>query len=165
MQHSHKSNPFSKVAHHIQLICDSVSSPANMGGLLRLSDAFGLEQVYFCNAEVLPDSARLKRAARSTQKHVSFAEHSSSIDCVTELKAEGYFVISLEIATNSEPIQAIELPPHGKLALVIGSEQHGISEEVLKLSEAVVHIEMFGTNSSMNVTQAAAIALFELTKR
>jgi len=165
MQHSHQSTPFSKRKHHIQLICDGVSSPANMGGLLRLADAFGLEYVSFCHAEVVPDSPRLKRAARSAQKHVSFAEHSCGTNCITQLKADGYFVISLEITTNSKPIQTIELPPQRKLALVLGSEQHGISEEILRLSDAVAHIEMFGANSSMNVTQAAAIALFEFTKR
>ena len=46
----------------------------------------------------------------------------------------------------------------------IGNERQGVSERILKQVQEVVHIEMFGKNSSMNVAQATAIALYELTK-
>jgi tRNA G18 (ribose-2'-O)-methylase SpoU len=46
---------------------------------------------------------------------------------------------------------------------LIGSEIAGISEELLKISHQIVHINMFGKNSSMNVVQAASIALYEIT--
>jgi len=51
------------------------------------------------------------------------------------------------------------------VALVIGDENSGISEEILSQCKKQVHITMFGKNSSMNVSQAAAIALYELTKQ
>lgn len=52
----------------------------------------------------------------------------------------------------------------GNRVTVIGDEQLGISQSVLNELDHTIHIEMFGTNSSTNVTPAAAIALFELTK-
>ena len=49
--------------------------------------------------------------------------------------------------------------------MLIGNEIDGISETFLKKSHQVIHIEMFGKNSSMNVVQATGIALYELTKK
>ena len=51
------------------------------------------------------------------------------------------------------------------MVLVIGDENFGISESILKQSDAVIHIDMFGHNSSMNVVQATNIALYEITKQ
>lgn len=48
--------------------------------------------------------------------------------------------------------------------LVVGNERHGISEELLKKIELKVHINMYGRNSSMNVSQAAGIAFYEISK-
>ena len=51
------------------------------------------------------------------------------------------------------------------IVLIIGNENHGVSDDLLRQSDIVLHIEMYGNNSSMNVTHAAAIALYELTKK
>ena len=51
-----------------------------------------------------------------------------------------------------------------KVALIVGNEISGISEELLKLADNRLHITMFGRNSSMNVAQSAGIALYEITK-
>jgi len=51
------------------------------------------------------------------------------------------------------------------ITLVLGDESFGVSESILDQMNAVVHINMFGTNSSMNVVQATSIALYEITKQ
>ena len=48
---------------------------------------------------------------------------------------------------------------------MVGDENFGVSDDVLKLSDVVIHIDMFGQNSSMNAVQAANIALYEITKQ
>jgi tRNA G18 (ribose-2'-O)-methylase SpoU len=73
--------------------------------------------------------------------------------------------VSLEITSNSEPIHDYAFPKNQPITLVVGDENFGVSEEILKLSDAVIHIDMFGQNSSMNVVQAANIALYEITKQ
>ena len=49
--------------------------------------------------------------------------------------------------------------------LVIGDENFGVSDNILSISDAIIHIDMFGQNSSMNVVQATSIALYQITKQ
>ena len=51
------------------------------------------------------------------------------------------------------------------MGLILGDENFGVSEFVLEQCDAVVHINMYGNNSSMNVAQATSIALYEFTKQ
>ena len=163
-QHSHQTTPFSEKKHRLTLICDGVSSPANIGGLFRLCDAFGVEMLIFFNSEIDLNSPRLRKTARQTQLLVPHMETEDISKVFSELKTENYHIIGLEITSESIPIQQLQLPKDSKIALVVGSEQQGISESTLAKLDQATHIEMFGANSSMNVTQATAIALFELTK-
>ena len=79
------------------------------------------------------------------------------------LLQNNFEIIALEIASNSKPLKEVVIPENQKIALLIGSEIDGISDELLKISNQIVHINMFGKNSSMNVVQAASIALYEIT--
>ena len=77
---------------------------------------------------------------------------------------EGYQLLALEITDDSIPLDSISSKELKKVALIVGNEISGISEELLKLSDNRLHITMFGRNSSMNVAQSAGIALYEITK-
>ncbi|MEL6810547.1 MAG: TrmH family RNA methyltransferase [Bacteroidota bacterium] len=164
LQHSHESTPFTKKKNNLVLLCDGVSGPANIGSLFRLCDAFGVKEILFCNAEIDLSSPRLKKTARNTETRVPFRCMDATEKLLEDHKAVGYIAVGLEITSESIPIQGLGVPQDANILLVIGSEQHGISESVLAALECTVHIEMFGSNSSMNVAQAAGIALFELTK-
>jgi len=163
-QHTHATTPLSKNLRQVILLCDGVSGPANLGGLFRLADAFAVERVVFANTEVDLTSSRLRKTARATQLTIPFSISNDLVGIISELKVQNYTVVGLELTTSSIPIQQFKLPNEKALALVVGGEQQGISEEVIQRLDHTVYIEMFGTNSSMNVTQATAIALFEFTK-
>ena len=165
MQLQHHNTNFKAQNYSIILLCDSVNSPANMGGLFRIADSFGVEKIVFGNVEVDLKSPRLKRTARSTQNWIPMEDKVNLNDYLTKLISNDYIPIALEITKNSEPIDKCTISKKAKLALVIGDENSGISEEVLSQCKKQVHITMFGKNSSMNVSQAAAIALYELTKQ
>lgn len=145
------------------LICDGLNSPANAGSLFRLSDALGISHIYFCNSTINFDSTRLKRTARSSEKSIAFSEIEETTELITNLKTEGYTVLGLELTTTSQPLKNFTAHNFEKIALVLGNERHGISEAILNIINFTIHIPMRGNNSSMNVTQAAAIAAYELT--
>lgn len=163
-QHTHFTTPFSKRRHSIVLVCDGVTGPANLGGMFRLSDAFGVEKLIVGGAGVNLDSPRLRKAARDTLGNTPYKITNHILDEIEQLRGEDYRICGLEITSKSISIQQFINTGHDKIALIIGSEQHGISRAVLQQLDATFHIEMFGTNSSMNVTHAAAVALFEFTK-
>ena len=164
MQATHDSTTFKKKRFPIALVLDGISSPANMGSLFRLADAFGVEKLVFCESTVDLKSNRLKRTARATIKNVLFEERENSEVVCRELKDAGYKILALEIATGSTAIEELDLQVQEKVTLVLGNERLGVKKEILEMAHNLVHINMFGENSSMNVTHAAAIALFEITK-
>ena len=163
-QQSHDETLNSDQQRNIVLICDSVTSPANLGGLFRLCDAFGVRELLICNSNFDPESNRFKRTARNTQESVTYRVIEDISEAISELKENKFHILGLEITNQSTPIQNLDTPSNKSIALVVGGERHGISDDVLRLTDATVHIEMYGTNSSVNVTHAAAIALFKLSK-
>ena len=70
-------------------------------------------------------------------------------------------MLALEITNNSISLNKYNFEKNEKYAFVIGNEQKGVSQEALNLSDKSVHIDMYGNNSSMNVSVATGIAVNE----
>lgn len=164
MQLNHYNSTFKKQKFPITLICDNVTNAPNIGSLFRISDALGVEELIFCG-ENLQLSKRMKKTSRSTEKYVSHKVESDILQVVTSLKAKRYFIIALEITDSSTSLDDFTLNTNQPIALIIGNENIGVSEDILKLADEIVHIKMFGENTSMNVVQATSITLYELTKQ
>jgi len=165
MQLEHHNTDFPKLGFDIVLVCDGVNSPANMGSLLRVADSFGAKKVVFANSQIDINSPRLKRTARSAQKWVSIEDNIDTAESLKQYVLEGYVPIALEISEKSIPLQEINFLHLERIVLVIGDESTGVSDPVLEICEIQAHITMFGKNSSMNVSQATSIALYEITKQ
>ena len=164
MQLNHYNSTFKKQKFHITLICDNVTNTPNIGSLFRISDALGVEELIFCG-ENLQLGKRMKKTSRSTEKYVSHKVESDILQVVTSLKAKRYIIIALEITDSSISLDDFILNTNQPIALIIGNENIGVSEDILKLADEIVHIKMFGENTSMNVVQATSISLYELTKQ
>ncbi|WP_114490857.1 TrmH family RNA methyltransferase [Candidatus Ulvibacter alkanivorans] len=164
LQHTHDTTPFASKTVNLIVLCDGLSGPANIGGLFRLCDAFNVNEIIFCDSNFDTSSRRLQRTARNTVDNVPYRHSNAIVSEIEQLKQQGYQVLCLELAKNSVPLSSIELSKTEKSVLVLGNEQSGISEAVLQKADKILHIEMYGQNSSMNVVQAAAIALYSLTK-
>jgi len=145
----------------IHLLCLDLQSPANIGAIFRLADAFAVRKLLFATPIDL-SSHRLRKMARETYKIVPYKQVDNVFTTLTDYKENEYTVIALELTTSSIPI--IEIPKNQpKMVLIIGHEKHGIPQEILDITTHTAHIPMFGRNSSMNVAQATAIALYELS--
>ena len=162
-QHSHNTVPFQHKKFKIVVVCDHLQSPANIGAIFRLCDAFGVSELLFTNKPDLT-SSRLKRTARTTEQHVEFKVTDDIIASIKGFHDKGYVSVALEITESSIPLTKLATLIQDRSVLIIGNEKHGVSDEVLALAQYACHIDMFGKNSSMNVAQATAIALYELTK-
>ncbi len=161
----HDNSFFIKNKFPIILVCDGVNSPANIGSLFRVADSFGIEHIYFCGKEITVISKRMMRTARATHQMVPHTTHEKISTIIEDLILKKYKIIALEITKNSIPITECYFSPTEKIALIIGDENRGISPEVLATIDKSVYINMYGTNSSMNVATAAGITLYEITKQ
>ncbi|MGC1203264.1 MAG: TrmH family RNA methyltransferase [Flavobacteriaceae bacterium] len=164
MQLTHYNTNFKKQKFPIILVCDNVTNAPNIGSLFRTADAFGIEKLILCG-EGISIGRKITKTSRATEKVVDYDIQKSASEVIKDLKIKGYQIISLEITTESKPIHNTQFSKKNPMVLVIGDENFGISESILKQSDAVIHIDMFGHNSSMNVVQATNIALYEITKQ
>lgn len=163
-QLNHYNTNFSKKAFPIILVCDNITNAPNLGSLFRISDAFGIKRIIFCG-EKIPLGRKMKKTSRATENSVHFEVSENILDVVKSLKENNYHIISLEITDSSKPIHSFTFSSKQPIALIVGDENFGVSEYILKFSDSVIHINMFGQNSSMNVVQATNIALYEITKQ
>ncbi|WP_452601277.1 TrmH family RNA methyltransferase [Pontimicrobium sp. MEBiC06410] len=164
MQLTHYNTKFTKHTFPITLVCENVTNAPNIGSLFRIADAFGIEKIIFCTSEI-PMGRKMTKTSRATEKVVDFEVNENISLVINQLKTKGYKIVSLEITDNSIPIHNCQFSKEQPIALVIGDENFGVSEPILALSDTIIHIDMFGQNSSMNVVQATNIALYEITKQ
>ena len=152
----------------LSIVASDISSPNNVGALFRLCDALAIEKLYLCGDSATPPNDKINKISRSTDKHVNYEIHQNAESLVAQLKASGAAIISLEATTSSHAIDSAAfidaMNKNQPYALILGSEQKGVSDALLALSDNTFHIPMHGNNSSMNVISAASIACFEMTK-
>ncbi|MBU2949222.1 TrmH family RNA methyltransferase [Tamlana agarivorans] len=164
MQLNHYNSNFEKRTFPITLVCHNVTNAPNIGSLFRVADAFGVEKIILCGQNITL-GRKMAKTSRATEKFVPFEIKDSAPEVVTTLKDAGYLIISIEITNKSVPIHNFKFSKTQPIAFVIGDENFGVSDEILNQSDAIIHIEMFGQNSSMNVVQATNIMLYEVTKQ
>lgn len=121
-----------------------------------------MEKIIFIGENLPMNPRKINRTSRSTHLTVPYEIVSSEEEIVSKL--QDFEVIALEITSDSCKIQDLNLASDKKIALLIGNEISGISDQLLATSDQIVHIEMFGKNSSMNVVQATGIALLKSQK-
>ncbi|WP_417362904.1 TrmH family RNA methyltransferase [Galbibacter sp.] len=161
-QLEHHNTAFTPKQHPIVLVCDQLTGAANIGSVFRLADAFGVQKIYFLGS-AFEFNRRIEKTSRSTHKRVQFEfiDNNDELPFLnTPLKCN---CIALEITNTSIPIQELGIQTDLPTYLILGNENFGVSEALLNLVDQSYHITMFGKNSSMNIAQATAIALYEIT--
>ena len=164
MQLKHNNSKFKKKEFSIIIITDKVARPANLGGLIRTVDAFGVKKIIF-GGENIKLNRKTFYSSRSTEKIVDFEINKNLIKTTNSYKKRGYKVLALEITKTSKPITKFKVNNDSNFVLIVGSERFGIDNNLLHLCDEVYHIQMYGQNSSMNVVQATSIGLYEITNK
>jgi tRNA G18 (ribose-2'-O)-methylase SpoU len=152
----------------LSIIANDISDPLNVGSLFRLCDALGIKKLYLCGNTPLPPNTKINKTSRSSEKYVAYEYQESAIELIKELRSTGSLITSLEITTNSVSIDDQEFQTMIRTAdsvcLIPGSENTGVDQDLLSLSDICIHIPMQGNNSSMNVVSATSIACYEICK-
>jgi 23S rRNA (guanosine2251-2'-O)-methyltransferase len=142
-------------------LLDGVTDPHNLGAVLRVADVFGVHLV------VVPehDSAGLTpaavKASAGAAEWVPVAQVTNLARAIERLKKGGFWVYAAE--AGGEPVTSIDLS--GKVAVVLGSEGKGIRRNVAEHCDARISIPMSGHVDSLNVSTAAAVIAWEVSRR
>lgn len=132
----------------------------------------GVEHVYFCGLTPYPptvnddrpphvrETARrqIAKTALGAEKSQASSRTDNIIDLLDNLKARGYQLIALEQTDSAQPLATLATP--AKVVLVVGSEVTGVSQPVLQTVNQHTKIPMLGKKESLNVVQAASMALY-----
>lgn len=139
------------------IIADHLLTPDNIGALIRLADNIGANEVCFLGKEEEHRLGKIRRAAASSRDNIRwyFSEENDLRKIVSKSKN----IVAIETADNARCIYDTQLPKD--VAFIVGSESHGLSEEMLAQCDMVVYIPVPGPTRSLNVSHAAAVALFE----
>lgn len=148
----------------IYLVLDEIWDTYNIGSIFRLADAIGAEKVYLCGKMEYPPSSRIHKAAVGTEAWVPWEKTSSTLETVKKLKKDGVQVISIEQSEKSVSYKDINKHVNFPVALVVGNETAGVSDEVLKESDLIVEFPMLGINKSFNVWGSAAIIAYKIVE-
>ena len=147
----------------IRVVLDRVTQAYNIGAMFRLCDAMLAERLVITGVEVDLSKRNLGQAACGTQHWTPWSQEKSALDAVLRAKADGYQIAVVELASNSVRPEAFT--PKFPVCLVLGGEFDGVSQEVVDLADAVIEIPMRGMANSINVSTAAAIVLYDLSRR
>ncbi len=146
-------------AHRVAVI-DSVVNSENTGAIFRAAASLGMDAVLLTRTCCDPLNRRACRVSMGTVFQLPW----TFLDSYSQLKECGFSIVSLALTDRSVPIDAPELKSVDRMAIVMGTEGDGLSDEVLRLSAHVARIPMQRGVDSLNVAAAAAVAFWELGK-
>lgn len=152
----------------LMVIMEDVHNPHNLAAIARSCDAFGIQQIAFTmEDENLFDPKQVgKIASASASKWLDYRVFENGTrDALTTLKNEGWHIIATWVNPDAKSIHEIDFTEYDKLALLLGNEHSGISQTAIQLADSYMYIPMMGMIESFNVSVAAALSLFEITRQ
>jgi tRNA G18 (ribose-2'-O)-methylase SpoU len=143
------------------LVCPDVQDPTNLGSVIRTAAAFGCGGIVLGSRCADPFSRRVLRVSMGAALHLPLVESRDLAVDLDKLRQVGFQLVATVIDPAAEPLATFRRPP--KLALLLGSEGHGLSAEWLNVCDRRVTIPMRLGIDSLNVAVAAAVLLYHCT--
>lgn len=146
----------------VVLVLDNIRSLNNTGSVFRTADAFRLQGLHLCGITACPPHREIHKTALGATESVDWKYYKHSVDSVNKLKNDGFRILVLEQTNSSLKLNNFHLSGPGKIAVVLGNEIKGVSDEVIRLADNCIEIPQFGTKHSFNVAVSCGIVLWDL---
>ena len=115
----------------VVVVLDNVRSAQNVGAFFRTGDAFAVEKIALCGITATPPSREIHKSSLGAEFSVEWAYFSTTVECVQQLKSEGYTIVAIEQIAESVMLDKFEPVKGEKYALVFGNEVEGVAQEVV----------------------------------
>jgi 23S rRNA (guanosine2251-2'-O)-methyltransferase len=140
------------------LALDGVEDPQNLGALLRVADGAGVDGVVLTERRSAPLSAVAVKASAGAAEHLRIARVVNLVQTLKELKGRNLWIVGLDERGQTDYDQ-FDLT--GDCVIVLGREGAGLHELVRRTCDHLLRIPMAGGVSSLNVSAAGAVVLYE----
>jgi TrmH family RNA methyltransferase len=145
----------------LTLVCESVEKPGNLGAMLRTADAVGVAAVIAARPITDWGNPNIVRASKGTVFSVPVA----AADSPDVLRWAGEGGMRVVAATPDTDVLFTDVDLRGPIAVAVGSEKYGLTDEWLQQADVKVKIPMSGRVNSLNVATSAAIILYEALRQ
>ncbi|MGH7925597.1 MAG: 23S rRNA (guanosine(2251)-2'-O)-methyltransferase RlmB [Candidatus Binatus sp.] len=144
------------------VLVDGVTDPRNLGALMRSAEGAGVGAIVLAKDRTAGITPAAVKSSAGAWIHLKIARCGNVARTIEQLKAAGYWTAALAPGGDTS-IYALDTSR--KLAIIVGSEGRGVRDIVKKGADFIVDIPMRGKVGSLNVSVAAAVALFEIARR
>ncbi len=141
------------------LLLDQLSDPHNIGAIIRSAVGFGVKKIIFCEHNSPKENATIVKTSAGTIDLVDLVVVVNFSNLMEKLKKIGYWCVGL--AGEAKTLIS-EVKDYDNIALIIGSEGDGIRDLVKKNCDILARIDIDKNVESLNASNAAAIAMYEL---
>jgi len=148
----------------ITIVLDNIRSALNVGSVFRTSDAFLIENIILCGITACPPNKEIRKAALGATDSVRWNYSENTMEAVIQLIKNGYHVVGIEQADKSTTLKNFKLP-NKPIAIIMGNEVNGVSQEVIEICNEVIEIPQFGTKHSLNISVTTGIVVWDLWKQ
>lgn len=144
------------------LALDGVEDPHNLGALLRSADGAGVDGVLLPERRSAPLTPTVAKSSAGASEHVRIARVTNLTRALEEMKRAGVWVVGLD--ERGDPVYT-DFDFGADCCLVLGSEGTGLHELVKRTCDFLLRIPMAGSVSSLNVSVAGAVVMFEAMRQ
>lgn len=144
------------------LVADCIEDPRNFGAMLRTAEVAGVHGVIFQQQRSAGISPAVSKASAGALEHLSLIETVNIKHALRVLKDAGVMIVGAEAGSDTEPW---DLTLTGPVAIVMGSEGEGLRRTVRDLCDKIVTLPMKGRVTSLNVSVASGILLYEVLRQ
>lgn len=144
--------------HPISVVIENVRSAYNVGSILRTCDAALVDHVIVAGYTPPPNHPKVRKTALGAEMGIPWEAAPDAVSAIHRLRLAGYTVAVLEITDSPTRIDELEVR-HYPLALVLGNEVTGVSDEAIKSADIAIEIPQYGSKQSLNVAVASGIAV------
>ncbi|MEM6373807.1 MAG: 23S rRNA (guanosine(2251)-2'-O)-methyltransferase RlmB [Pseudomonadota bacterium] len=142
------------------ILLDRVTDPHNVGAILRSAEVLGASAVIGMRHHAAPETGALAKTASGALERQPYLRVRNLAETITELQDMGYLVLGLDGEAEHSVETALKGKKDRAIALVLGAEGPGLRQKTRETCDMLVRIDANGRFGSLNVSNAAAVALY-----
>ena len=146
----------------IIIVLDGITDVRNFGAIARTAECIGANAIVIPERGSVTVNADAIKTSAGALHHLPVCRHRNIPSALRLLKDNGYQIVAASEKASISYTQADLTTP---VALVMGAEDTGISPEALRLCDTIVSLPMFGNISSLNVSVAAGVMMYEIVRQ